>query len=255
MVQVGKQVLVHSVFPSVFLLDIFLTLAGLVFGSFVSALSYRFPKGISIAKGRSFCPKCKKQITWHDNIPLLSFFFLGGKCRNCKRPISWRYPAIELTTAIGFLLIGPNFVQLVLFVLLELIFIIDLENQIIPDRFIFVGLFFSLFIVHGSLFNSLFAGFLAASFLLLIHLATRGRGMGLGDVKFAVLGGMIVGLNLSLTWLFLAFLTGGLVGTILLIGKKAGLKDKIAFGPFLVVAIPIALMWGEKIIDIIKIYP
>jgi len=234
--------------------SVFLFVLGLVFGSFVSALSYRYPKGISVAKGRSFCPKCSKQIEWHDNIPILSFLILGGKCRNCEKPIPWRYPAIELITAVGFLLIGFNFVQLILFVLLELIFIIDLERQIIPDTFIFIGMLVSIHNSQFTIYNLLLAGFLAASLLMLIHLFTRGRGMGLGDVKFAVLGGMIVGLNLSLIWLFLAFLTGGLAGIILLIGKKAGLKNKIAFGPFLVVSIPIALIWGGKIIDILLLH-
>lgn len=217
---------------------------GLVFGSFISALSYRYPKRISIVKGRSFCPNCKKQINWYDNIPLLSFLFLGAKCRNCKKPISWRYPIIELSTAIGFFLIGFNLYYLIIFCILELIFIIDFEHQIIPDNLVFLGILI-------SPFSNLFAGFFCALLLLLIHLVTKGRGMGLGDVKFAVLGGMLVGLNLSLIWLFVAFLTGAVVGIILILGKRAGLKDKIAFGPFLVAAIPITLIWGEKIFGIL----
>ncbi len=249
-----------------FLQSVFLFVLGLVFGSFVSALSYRYPNGISVMKGRSFCPKCKHQISWYDNIPLLSFLLLGGKCRSCKRPISWRYPAIELITALGFMLIGMTFqgttlqgaYSIFIFLILELIFIIDLEHQIIPDSFIFLGLFlslvFSLVTNHQSPITNLFSGFLAASLLMLIHLFTRGRGMGLGDVKFAVLGGMIVALNLSLIWLFLAFLTGGFIGIILILGKKAGLKDKIAFGPFLVISIPITLIWGEKIIGILLLH-
>src|SRR3990167_95550 len=248
--------------PGLMLLGLYFIL-GLTAGSFISALSYRYPKGISVAKGRSFCPKCKAQISWHDNIPLLSYLLLGGKCRNCKMPISWRYPGIELATALGFVLIGMTFqgttlqgaYSIFIFLILELIFIIDLEHQIIPDSFIFLGLFlslvFSLVTNHQSPITSLFSGFLVASFLMLIHLFTRGRGMGLGDVKFAVLGGMMVGLNLSLIWLFLAFLTGGLTGIILILGRRAGLKDKIAFGPFLVVSIPITLIWGEKIIGIL----
>ena len=249
-----------------FLQSVFLFVLGLVFGSFVSALSYRYPNGISVMKGRSFCPKCKHQISWYDNIPLLSFLLLGGKCRSCKRHISWRYPAIELITALGFMLIGMTFqgttlqgaYSIFIFLILELIFIIDLEHQIIPDSFIFLGLFlslvFSLVTNHQSPITNLFSGFLAASLLMLIHLFTRGRGMGLGDVKFAVLGGMIVALNLSLIWLFLAFLTGGFIGIILILGKKAGLKDKIAFGPFLVISIPITLIWGEKIIGILLLH-
>lgn len=231
--------------------NILLVVFGLVFGSFIAAFSYRYPRGISIKRGRSFCDNCKKEILWHDNMPLLSFLILLGKCRNCKKKISWRYPLIELITGVGFLLIGPNILFLILFSVLELIFIVDFEKRIIPDTFIFAGLLISLFANQNPLATSLLSGFLCASFLLLVHLLTRGRGMGLGDVKFAVLGGFVVGLNFSFIWLLLAFLTGATVGSILIMLKKAGLKDKIAFGPFLVIAIPATLIWGQKILELL----
>ena len=227
---------------------VILFVLGLVFGSFISALTWRYPRGISVKKGRSVCPKCRKQIAWYDNIPLLSYILLGGKCRNCRKPISWRYPVIELATGIGFLLIGPQILWLIIFCILEIIFIIDFEHQIIPDSFVFAGFFFSLFLITDLLFGSLFAGFLAATLLVLIHLFTKGRGMGLGDVKFAVLGGILVGLRLLPVWFFLAFLTGAAVGIILILGRKAHLKSQIAFGPFLVAGIPLALLYGEEIL-------
>lgn len=227
-----------------------LLVLGLVFGSFFSAFSWRYPRNISIVHGRSFCPKCKEQIKWYDNIPLLSFILLGGKCRKCKKKISWRYPIIESITALGFLLIGMNIFSLIIFSILFLIFIIDFENKIIPDSLVFLGILVSIISFHSPVSN-LLAGFIAAFLLLFIHLITRGRGMGLGDVKFAVLGGMLTGLNLMLIWLFLAFLTGAAVGIILILGRKAGLKDQIAFGPFLILSIPLALIWGQKILEII----
>jgi prepilin signal peptidase PulO-like enzyme (type II secretory pathway) len=232
---------------------IFLLILGLVFGSFISALTYRYPRKISIKRGRSICPKCRDQINWFDNIPLFSFMLLGGKCRNCKKPISWRYPAIELVSGIGFIIIGLNPYLLILFCILESIFIIDLENKIIPDSFVFWGVLiivlYTAYLIPGTLLPSLFAGFSAASLLLLIHLFTKGRGMGLGDVKFAVLGGLIIGEKLFLIWLFLAFLTGAFVGIILILGKKAGLKSQIAFGPFLVLAVPLALIYGNALLS------
>lgn len=238
-----------------FLPQIFLFIIGLVFGSFISAFTYRYPKKISNIRGRSFCDNCKKQLGWSDNIPLISFLILGGKCRNCGSRISLRYPVIELITGLGFMLIGFQIFPLILFCVLEIIFVIDLENQIIPDDFIFAGIFlvFLFFIFANSpfLFSNFLAGFFCASFLLLIHLVTRGRGMGLGDIKFALLGGLVVGFPFSPVWLFLAFLTGAVVGIILILSKKAGLKSKIAFGPFLVISIPITLLWGQKIIDLI----
>lgn len=245
---------------------IFLFVFGVIFGSFISALTWRYPRDISINRGRSICPKCKHQIGWADNIPLLSYLLLGGKCRNCKKHISLRYPLIELTTGIGFVAI-VYFITLqgttlqgvysiifilILFLILEAIFIIDLEHQIIPDFFVFFGLFivsiYTLYAIPSTLFPGLLTGFIASVLLLLIHLLTRGRGMGLGDVKFAVLGGLLVGPKLLLIWLFLAFLTGATVGIILILGKKAGMKSQIAFGPFLVIAIPLAIIYGEKIL-------
>jgi prepilin signal peptidase PulO-like enzyme (type II secretory pathway) len=234
-----------------FLLQVVFFIFGLIFGSFITALSYRYPRKISNIRGRSFCDNCKKQIAWYDNIPLFSYIILGGKCRNCKSKISLRYPAIELATGIGFALIGFQILPLILFSLLEIIFIIDLENKMIPDLFIFLGILASIFNSQFTIYNTVLAGLLCATFLLLIHIATKGLGMGLGDVKFAVLGGMIVGLPLSPIWLGMAFLTGAAIGIILILGKKAGLKSKIAFGPFLVISIPITLLWGQKIINII----
>jgi leader peptidase (prepilin peptidase)/N-methyltransferase len=133
------------------------------------------------------------------------------------------------------------------------IFVIDFEHQIIPDDLVYLGITFVIISNLKSPVGSLLAGLTSASILLLIHLITKGKGMGLGDVKFAVLGGMIVGLKLSLIWLFLAFLTGAVIGIILIIGKKADLKSKIAFGPFLVITIPMTLIFGEKILLFLNI--
>lgn len=205
------------------------------------------------------CPNCKKQIGWRDNIPLLSFILLRGRCRNCKKKISLRYPLTEIFTAAGFLLVGiyfyPNLLailySLCIYLILVTIFVIDLEHQIIPDMFVFVGiaisfLYLLLFSDINSLFSCLLAGFAAALFLLLVHFITRGRGMGLGDVKFAILGGMVVGPRLAFVWLILAFLTGGVAGIILILSGRAGLKTKIAFGPFLVFAILLAFAFGNQ---------
>jgi prepilin signal peptidase PulO-like enzyme (type II secretory pathway) len=237
------------------MISILLFIFGIVFGSFVSAYSWRYPRGLSVAKGRSICPNCKKQIEWYDNLPLVSYLILEGKCRHCKKHISLRYPIMELATAVGFVIIGGQLVQLAIFVLLELIFVIDLENQIIPDDFVFFGivlvLFLSIFTNQHSIFSPLFSGLLAASLLLFIHLVTLGRGMGLGDVKFAVLGGMLVGLNMSLVWLFMSFLAGGIFGSVLLLSKNAKLKDKIAFGPFLIIGIGLTFMFGDSLLKMI----
>lgn len=229
-------------------------------GSFFAALSWRYPRGMSISKGRSICPNCKHQIAWFDNVPLFSYIFLGGKCRNCKKRISLRYPLIEASTALGFLYLFSIFqtnapflfYSLTIFSLLMLIFIIDFEHQIIPDTLTLLGVLvvFAYSLISGSnlLFSDILAGLTCAFLLLLVHLFTRGRGMGLGDVKFAILGGMLTGLRFNIIWLFLAFLTGGVAGIILILGKKAGLKDQIAFGPFLILSIGLTFLLGEDLL-------
>ncbi len=239
-------------------MNLLIFILGLVFGSFFAALSFRHPRGISVKKGRSFCPCCHEQIKWFDNIPLLSFILLGGKCRNCKKTISWRYPLIELSSALGFLFIFTNYgfdfflflYLLLIFSTLLLIFVVDLEHKIIPDSFTFFGIIVSVitFILIDShaIVARLLAGFLAALILLLIHLLTRGRGMGLGDVKFAVMGGIFIGLKMFLVWLLVAFLTGGVLGIILILMRRAGLKDQIAFGPFLVISLVLTFVFGNK---------
>ena len=242
------------------MINIFVVCLGLVFGSFIAAYSYRYPRGIKISKGTSFCDKCKRKISWYENIPVFSYLFLGGKCKTCKKAISLRYPIIELSTSIVFVLIlqgqtlqggAWNFIYIFsLLLILEIIFIIDFEHQIIPDDFVFAGLFLALLINHKSLFINLFSGFLAATFLLSIYLITHGRGMGLGDVKFAVLGGMIVGINNLFVWMFSAFLTGAIIGIILILLGNAKLKSKIAFGPFLIIAIPIAFTVGNRFYEV-----
>lgn len=253
---------------------LFTFILGLVFGSFVSAVSWRIPKKLSFVKGRSICPNCKRKIPWYDNIPLLSFILLGGKCRYCKKRISPRYPIIELATGIGFSfiyfflttfkgysLLGVysilglmNLVFLwIIFVVLLIIFVIDLENQIVPDSLVFAGiiivLFYLLIYNPQSLFSAIFSGFLAASFLMLVHLFTKGNGMGLGDVKLAIFGGMFVGLKLLPLWFLVAFLTGALAGIILILLGRARMKTRIAFGPFLILGIYIVLVFGNNIID------
>ncbi len=231
---------------------------GLIFGSFLAAFSYRYPRGIKISKGRSFCDNCGKKIEWHENIPVLSYILLKGKCKECNKKISIRYPIIEFLTALGFLIIYHvqgttlnSLFILFIFLILEAIFIIDFEFQIIPDELIFIGLvvsFIYYLYISNPLFNNLAAGFISSSFLALIFIFTKGRGMGLGDVKFAVWGGMLVGIGNLFVWMMLAFSLGAIIGIILILFKNAGFKDKIAFGPFLVIAIPLVYICGPAIL-------
>lgn len=208
-------------------------------GSFISVLTYRIPRNLGFIKGRSFCDNCGETLKWYDNIPLFSYLIYKGKSRCCKQKISIRYPLIEILSVVGSLLIffatNNVLINLLLFYITLTILIIDFENQIIPDEFNWLILILLVILNFEKLPTVLILGLIPALFLLLINLITKGKGMGLGDVKLAlVLGGWLSFLGV-VEWLFISFLTGGLVASILLLLGNAKLKSKIAFGPFLII--------------------
>ncbi len=229
--------------------SVFLSVLGLILGSFLGALTYRLPRKLSINEGRSKCPNCGKQIEWYDNIPLLSFILLQGKCRSCGEKISFRYPLIEALTAVVFVSIGLHIFPLILASILIAIFVTDIENQLIFDELVFLGLFFvilNLIVLNSDqLFVYLLGGFLASILLLIINFLTNGRGMGLGDVKLAILLGSLLPIELILVWFFFSFVSGAVVGVILIMVRNAKLKQKIAFGPFLIIGLVLTLFFGQ----------
>ncbi len=230
---------------------------GFCIGSFLNCVIYRLEKKKSFTRGRSFCPKCKHTLVWYDLIPIFSFLILQGKCRYCRKEISWQYPVTEITTGFLFLLIfnfvGLNFnliYFLIIACLLELIFIYDLKHYIIPDKLVFsaIGIALIYNIFTGSLLNSVIAVVVSAGFFFCIWAISRGRWLGFGDVKLAFLMGIFLGFPNILTALFFAFLIGSIVGLILIALKKKKMKSEVPFGPFLVLGTFVGLFWGEKII-------
>lgn len=253
-------------------MGVFIFILGLIIGSFISAFTYRFPRGKSISHGRSECTNCKKTIRWYDNIPMLSYLFLRGKCRHCDKKISPRYPFIEIFTAFVFVIFyiyrsqihenlpwipDDGIFQLTIlgfiaFIVIS-IFIIDAEHQIIPDLLLYAlwGVTIALMVLGGfsNIYHHISAGFLSALFLLLINLVTRGKGMGLGDVKLAIAFGTALGPVISVLWIFMGFIFGGVVATFLLLFGKAGMKDKVAFGPFLVLSFIVCVLFGQQLAE------
>lgn len=240
---------------------------GVLVGSFVNVVIYRLPLGLNFVRGRSFCPRCKRKIKWFDNVPLLSFFLLKGRCRFCRSPISWRYPIVEALTACLFVLafsqisliglIGLIF-SLILISGLIIIFFIDLEHQIIPDEIIFplVGVFLVYYLFTSPqllITNYLITGLVSFLLFLLLLLITRGRGMGFGDVKFAFLIGLVLGFPKVIVAFYVAFLTGAFCGVILLLAGRARFGQKIPFGPFLSLGMLTAYLWGKAIISLIPV--
>ncbi len=270
-----------------------LFILGLSIGSFLNVLIDRIPQGQSPFKGRSYCDKCKKTLSWYYLIPVISYLYLKGKCRYCEVHISFYYPLVELITGVMFVLTFAYAYGLQLtdyglslsilhfqlstflyytFILSSfiVIFFTDLKYGIIPDKIIYPAIIISFFFlfftpkeswlwlalqsatlvqlatlgVYANRFLSALGGF---AFFLILYLITKGKGMGFGDVKLAFLIGIVLGFPKIITALYLAFLTGAIVGSILIIWRKKKLKGgTIPFGPFLIIAAILSLGFGEK---------
>lgn len=218
---------------------------GAVVGSFLNVVILRFISGESIGMSRSRCPQCRHVLAWYDLVPMLSFFLLGGKCRYCAKRISVQYPLVELVSllaAVYFALSYPEHVLtasvlFIIFALLLTLFVIDLRTFILPD-FLIVALSVAVIIHHAVAVaptpTSQYGGVLVGGgFLLVLWLATRGAGIGFGDVKLLIPLGLLFGVSGVIPLLFGAFMLGGLLGAVLLVLKKATPKTAIPFGPFL----------------------
>ena len=246
-----------------------LAIFGLLIGSFISMWSYRLPRGMSIL-GRSICDTCKRTIGITENVPVIYYLLSRGRCKGCKGKISPRYPLIELFTSFCFVVTAYFFnslsivpdifrgldefaLPIMLFVLTCLLtaFIVDLEEQILPDNItLILGItILSLLVLAPSpvFFSNILAGFLSFSFFLLIYLVTKGRGMGFGDVKLVFVLGAMLGFQPSLVWLNLAFVSGALVGIFLILTGYAKLKWAIPFGPFLIASAWVSLFFSQDL--------
>ncbi|KKQ27440.1 MAG: Type 4 prepilin-like protein leader peptide-processing enzyme [Candidatus Magasanikbacteria bacterium GW2011_GWC2_37_14] len=243
---------------------IYIFIIGLCFGSFLNALVYRIHEKKSLWT-RSACPNCQKEIIWYDNIPVFSFLFLKGKCRNCHNKISWQYPLVEL--ALGILFLVPTLfisypdlkilisllVQWLIIFDLAFIFLYDYKYQEILDLSIWplvIFLFdFNYFFEVFSIVNMLIAVAIGGGFFLLQYLISRGRWIGGGDIILGVLMGVILGWPNILLALFIAYILGGIVGVILLLLKKKQANSEIPFGTFLVIGTLVAMWWGNRIVE------
>jgi len=229
----------------------FLTVFGLVIGSFLNVVISRLPERRSLL-GRSACPECGHRIAAHDNVPLLSFVVLRGRCRACAARIPWRYPLVELATAAAMLTAYLRFgltaafaVAATLLAALVAVTLIDLQHQIIPDLItlpgIIVGLVGAPTAGTVSWFESLL-GIVVCGGLLLVVIVASGGGMGSGDMKLGAMLGAFLGWRLGLFALLVAVLVGGLVAAGLLLAGRKGRKDPVPFGPFLALGGAAALL-------------
>jgi leader peptidase (prepilin peptidase)/N-methyltransferase len=234
-------------------------LFGAVFGSFLNVVVYRLPRGESVVKPRSRCPSCGIQIKPYDNVPILSWVWLRGRCRACDAPISARYPFVEALTGllcVAAALAAGTAAELALGVLLVLtlvpVTLIDLEHRIIPNRILApaavlaVGL--GLGLDGDGEVERLIAGAAAGGFLLAAALAYP-RGMGMGDVKLAAVMGLCLGRSVGPAML-IALVTGVLVGLVIMarVGTAAGRKTAVPFAPFMALGGVAAILAGNAIV-------
>jgi len=229
---------------------------GAVIGSFLNVVIYRLPRKQSLITPRSRCPHCGTPIAAWDNIPVLSYLLLRGRCRTCRGPISWRYPVVELAAAVlltAIWLRSDTVLDLLagaLFALLMLaIFFIDLEHQIVPNALSYPGLILGLLLAipQERFVDALFAAAGAGTFFLLIAIVSGG-GMGGGDIKLAAMMGAFLGWPRIAVGLLFAFTLGAAAGLLLIAFKRRSRKDPIPFGPALAAGGVIALLWGRAIV-------
>ena len=249
---------------------IFVIILGGLWGSFANVCIYRLPINKGVVSGRSFCPNCKKLITWKDNIPVISFLFLNGKCRNCKKKISPQYLLIELITILYFLVIYHLFgitITTLLFLILGLsfiiIFFIDLKHYIIPNILTFplmiIGFIKSfdpnLNPIFPNFINSLIGGifgyFVIWSIIYFYKQVRKKEGMGLGDAKLLSVIGFWFGWISIPFVIFLSSIIALLFVIPSLIKKSKKLSSQIPFGPYIIIGTLIYLIFESNIQSII----
>ncbi len=255
---------------------LFIFVIGASIGSFLNVLIDRLPNEQKIS-GRSICDYCQHQLAWYDLIPIVSFILLNGRCQYCRKKISFQYPFVEFLTGVSFVFIywyfGPlinqnleliNNFHLKLWQLigywvvissLIVVFFSDVKYHLIPDSIqlsFFIGSLILLpFLSTGNVahffLERVLSALIIAAPIFALYFFSSGRAMGFGDVKLSFTIGFLLGTKLGFMALYSAFISGGVVGTILLLLRKKRLKSKIAFGPFLAIGTILMLFFGNRL--------
>jgi leader peptidase (prepilin peptidase)/N-methyltransferase len=251
-------------------MNIFITVLGAALGSFLNVLIYRLPEETSIIFPASRCPHCRKAIRFYDNIPVISYILLKGRCRECHEKISFRYPLVELITAVLSLLLfwkfGLTFQYLFSFIFvcaLMVITFIDLDHQIIPDVITLPGIpifFLAAVFAMNLRFLDAFLGFLIGGGCLygiafVYELVTKREGMGGGDIKLLAMIGAFLGWQSLLFVLLVSSLLGAVVGISLMMVKGQDMKYAVPFGPFLSFAAVAYIFFGDYAIRLFLFMP
>lgn len=230
---------------------------GSILGSFYNVVIYRIPRKESIVYGSSHCPHCNVIIKPYDLIPVLSYFILKGKCRNCKQSYSYRYPLIEFITGLVFAITYHTFgltlltlIGISMASILIIITMIDIDTMEIYDRFQIILFVLAILFIPNSglpLGDHLIGFFIISVPFFIIALITNG--MGGGDIKLIAIGGLLLGWRATLVAFFIASVTGGIVAILLVLLKQQDRKSLIAFGPYLCLGMYIAFLYGNSIFN------
>jgi leader peptidase (prepilin peptidase) / N-methyltransferase len=240
-----------------------LAVLGLAVGSFLNVCIHRLPRGQSPNSPPSRCPQCDYQLRWFDNIPVVSYAILGGRCRKCRTRISIRYPIIELVTMGLFVLHGVVFgwtallvPRLVFACAMVVLFAIDLEHQLLPNVITLPGIVVGLIassVLPPGIIDALIGMLVGGGVLWLIGEAyfrySGQEGMGGGDVKMLALIGAFLGWKLVLVTLVLSSVLGSIIGMIVIAMRKGGMKYALPYGTFLALGALVASLAGEAIVE------
>jgi leader peptidase (prepilin peptidase)/N-methyltransferase len=242
---------------------VFAALFGLVIGSFLNVCIYRLPRDQSVVWPASRCTNCGRQLSWYENVPVISYLALEGRCRTCGEGISPMYPVVEVSTALVFVAmlawygLTPLFLVRVLFACaMVVLFVIDLQHQILPNEItlpgIAVGLAASIFLPPG-LRDAAIGAVAGAGVLWLVALTyekvRHHEGLGFGDVKMLCMIGAFLGWQLMVLTLVLSSFMGSLVGVALIAARRGDLGSKLPFGSFMAVAAIGAALFGPDVVD------
>jgi len=245
------------------LIALYVAILGLIVGSYLNVVVYRLPLGLSTVYPRSRCPGCGSLIRARDNVPVLSFLLLRGRCRTCGTAISWRYPLVEAATGALFVAclvrfgLAPQAAVAIVFSCLMLVLaLIDYDHMILPDRItlpgIVVGLATQLWAPLAGLVPAVIGALLGAGILLAVWglwlVVRREEGMGLGDVKMLALVGAFLGWQGVLVTLFFGALSGSAVGLALMRRGSVDMRSKLPFGVFLSLGGLVALFFGDTLV-------
>jgi len=236
---------------------------GAVVGSFLNVCVYRLPLGKSVVWPASACPKCRRELLWYENVPVVSWLVLRGRCRTCATPISIQYPLVEAITAAMFGLAwwyyGPGVLlasRLLFGCALIVLFAIDLEHHLLPNVItlpgIVLGFAFSFFTEPGweaSLIGLLAGGGSLYAIAEIYYRVRHEEGLGMGDVKMLAMIGAFLGWKLALLTLMLASFAGTIIGLLLIVTQRGGMKYALPFGTFLALGAAAAASVGPGLLD------